>query len=331
MPFNMISLYLQQSTVTHLRQKFQGMDATGSQDPPPTPFTLQQSTLRAQNPYPWQSHPLHSGSFSYYSPSPMPAPSLLQSTPKPSQCSKKRNSDKENLNDSRAPKRHTLKSALNITQKLALFYGFLDTDLGWTYGELLHHTFLDFTGLPDAPKMNLGIKMASRKQMAATMQHFFNGHRTYTPLGIVSNWLRHPYGCHQRDSPDMYSMTVSYLDIKPIRPMLTSFAAQTVSKWLISEAENAIKPVNGLCVSFLADGDQNTELAWMDIGAATIERAQETVQAIQPLTWALIIKIATHPPQIENGVRVIRQKRPADIVSPQPSFELILSNLSFYI
>ena len=47
----------------------------------------------------------------------------------------------------------------------------------------------------------------------------------------------------------MYSLLVSYTDIKPVRPALTSFAAQIIATRLGAEAEEAIKPENGLCVA----------------------------------------------------------------------------------
>ena len=58
--------------------------------------------------------------------------------------------------------------------------------------------------------------------MAAIMQHFFNGtgHGGFLAGSIVENWLKHPYGRLHRDSELMYSTTVPYSTIKPIRPAI---------------------------------------------------------------------------------------------------------------
>lgn len=88
-------------------------------------------------------------------------------------------------------------------QKLQLFYGFLKHELDWTYGELLYHTSIPFSGELDTNTPNetqKSIPDASREQMAATMRHFFAGNGKYTPSIIIQNWYKHAYGRIERDS-----------------------------------------------------------------------------------------------------------------------------------
>ena len=189
---------------------------------------------------------------------------------------------------------------LSTYEKLQYFYGFLREELRLTYGELLFHTSQDFSGkevisseildLPGKPR-------ASREQMAATMQHFFNGtgHGGFLVTSIVENWLKHPYGRLHQDSELMYSTTVPYLTIKPIRPALTLFAAQLVESKLVKEAEAAISSSSGLHVSISAKNSVR-KVEWTDIGTTTMEETQKILKVHQPLTWSLILRLASRPP-----------------------------------
>lgn len=113
----------------------------------------------------------------------------------------------------------------------------------------------------------------------------------------------------------MYSLLISYTEIKPVRPALTSFAAQIIATRLEAEAEEAIKPENGLCVALSHKKHAAKKISWTDIGAATVERARKIIQALQPLTWALLMKVAARPGRKVNGVRAVRKNRPPEIVS----------------
>ena len=238
--------------------------------------------------------------------------------------SRKRPSGKENSLKKKKKKKNTI-ADLSTYDKLQYFYGFLREELRWTYGELLFHTSHDFSGKEDTSLEVIdlpGKPRASREQMAAIMQHFFNGtgHGGFLAGSIVENWLKHPYGRLHRDSELMYSTTVPYSTIKPIRPALTSFAAQLIESKLVKEAEAAIMTSSGLHVSISAKKSAVRNIEWTDIGAITMEKTQEIFKAHQPLTWSLILKLASRPPRKDSqGVLAIRQKRPPEFVSNEKS------------
>jgi hypothetical protein len=150
---------------------------------------------------------------------------------------------------------------------------------------------------------------------------------TYGPADILNNWMQHPYGADKRHSDFMYSTSVPYLEIKPIRPALTAFAAQMVKAKMIHEAESAIKLFSGLHVP-VTHKQQTTssglKLEWPDIGAATFDKVQGIIRDKQPLTWSLIMEIASRPPRVRNDIKIISQKRPPQIISTH-----IISTLNF--
>ncbi|KAF8804624.1 hypothetical protein BYT27DRAFT_7259102 [Phlegmacium glaucopus] len=114
--------------------------------------------------------------------------------------------------------------------------------------KLLFHTSLDFTGyrenvgtaFPRAGESSNSTQQASCEQMAAVMQHFFNGDGKYPPAAIISNWMKHPYGRLHRESTEMFSTKPPYTNIKPVRAALTSFAVQIVQDKLVKEAEDPL-------------------------------------------------------------------------------------------
>lgn len=79
----------------------------------------------------------------------------------------------------------------------------LETELMWTYGELLYHTMTSRTTKEQgtAPATSSG---NSRKH-AAVIQHFLNGRGAYAPSDVVKLWLEHPYGSKYHKSPDLFS------------------------------------------------------------------------------------------------------------------------------
>ncbi|KAF8958799.1 hypothetical protein BDZ97DRAFT_1940816 [Flammula alnicola] len=199
----------------------------------------------------------------------------------------------------------------------------------WSYGELLFHTSQDFSGYNTTsnqplPSNSTTIRRATREQMAAVMQHFFNGDGEYTPATILLNWIKHPYGRLQCNSPLMFSTSVPYTSIKPVRPALTSFVAQIVQDKLVSEAEDAIKVSSGLHLSLSDHKTAAKKLEWTDIGSATVEHAQQIIQNHQQLTWNLFMKLAARPPRSQTGVKVVRIKRP-----PELAVTNVISTLNF--
>ena len=92
----------------------------------------------------------------------------------------------------------------------------------------------------------------------------------------------------------MYSTVISYHKIKPVRAMLTSFAAQAIEKKLNKEAEIAVQPSNGLFVSTRRENGDTT--TWVDVGAVTVSTVAQILQEHQPLTWHFLSKIACRDP-----------------------------------
>ena len=139
-------------------------------------------------------------------------------------------------------------------EKLDCFFAFLQEKLKWTYGELLYHSS---KGKSPGAQKKLGVDGRTLvtsnpkevKRNSSIIQHFMHGRGTYGPADILNNWMQHPYGADERHSDFMYSTSVPYVEIKPVRPALTSFAAQTVKTKMIHEAENAIKLSSGLHVA----------------------------------------------------------------------------------
>jgi hypothetical protein len=162
-------------------------------------------------------------------------------------------------------------------EKLNRFFAFLQEKLKWTFGELLYHTskgkspgVIRQCGLDGTTLLTSNPKEVKRN--SSIIQHFMHGRGMYGPADILNNWMQHPYGADERHSHLMYSTSIPYLEIKPVRPALTAFAAQTVKAKLIHEAESAIKLSSGLHVAVaLKQQKQSSEmkLEWPDIGAAT--------------------------------------------------------------
>ena len=202
------------------------------------------------------------------------------------------------------------------SHKLSRFFAFLQDDLEWTYGELLYYTTMGKA--PGAIRDEIGKSTNTKvvQRNAAIIQHFMNGSGKYGPSQILDNWLKHPYGAHERESQLMYSTSEPYTNIKPVRPALTSFAAQLVEKKLVKEAESAIKPSSGLHISFPKKGKvaPGNLIKWPDVGSTTVENTRKIIQEHQPLTWSLIMKISSRPPRTRNNAKIIRQRRPPENV-----------------
>ena len=100
---------------------------------------------------------------------------------------------------------------------------------------------------PDADK-----SLRGNMRRCQYAEKFLSGETTYTPSMIIHAWFHSPYGAVSPGSEDeklMYTTTTEYIDIKPLRPALSSFAAQVVREKLLKEATNVTKPVNGLHTS----------------------------------------------------------------------------------
>ncbi|KAM6489591.1 hypothetical protein JOM56_014913, partial [Amanita muscaria] len=171
-------------------------------------------------------------------------------------------------------------------QKLEDVFKAID-DANWVLGEFLYHVFR----LKDED----GSKRHRSRQHAKLASSFLQGMTRYTPAMIVDAWFRDPDGCIPSSSTDehlMYSTKTPYTEIQSIRPALTSFAVQIVEKRLISEAQHAVKPSNGLRATMKRRAATAHKVEWADIGSATVPQVAELLQRHQPLTWHLLMSIA---------------------------------------
>jgi hypothetical protein len=89
----------------------------------------------------------------------------------------------------------------------------------------------------------------------------------------------------------MYSTSVPYTEIKPIRPCLISFAVQIVEQRLVQEAVNAIKTSCSLH-AVTSHKSILKKAEWVDVRATTIPKVHGVLKNIQPLTWYYLTKIA---------------------------------------
>jgi hypothetical protein len=112
----------------------------------------------------------------------------------------------------------------------------------------------------------------------------------------------------------MYSTTVPYTEIKPVRPCLTSFTVQIVERRLVQEAINAVKPSSGLhAVASRKSALKKAE--WVDVGATTAPEVSGVLRNLQPLTWYYLTQIATRKPRVRGGIVQVRKRRPVEVVS----------------
>ncbi|KAF8163034.1 hypothetical protein B0H34DRAFT_672131 [Crassisporium funariophilum] len=103
-----------------------------------------------------------------------------------------------------------------------------------------------------------------RESITATLQHFFNGNVKYPPSKILDCWYRHPYGCLEQTSPEMYTTNTPYTELKPICPALTSSAVQIVLKKLVAEAESAVSTSSGLHLLLSNKRHNKKKIKWRD-------------------------------------------------------------------
>ena len=94
---------------------------------------------------------------------------------------------------------------------------------------------------------------------------------------------------------DFADAIVPYKDIGPVRAALSSFAAQTIAKKLLEEAEKAIQTDSGLHVTLSTKKQAVKQIEWTDLGASTLQQTQRVIQKCQPLTWNLFTTLAARP------------------------------------
>ncbi|KAJ7937700.1 hypothetical protein B0H13DRAFT_2412744 [Mycena leptocephala] len=132
-------------------------------------------------------------------------------------------------------------------------------------------------------------KLVNRSQTHGQMvSAFLAGRGKRTVANIVNEWMKDPLGRIPRYSSAeslMFSTTIPFTEIGPVRAALTTFSTQTIGKKVGEEAENAVKLTSGLHV------------------ASVIEREQ-------PVTVYMFDKIGMRKPRKRNGVVLERKIRP---------------------
>lgn len=110
-------------------------------------------------------------------------------------------------------------------------------EVNWTFAEMLGYAFLH-PGTIHRGHRHCGI-----------ISRFLRGESKVTPGEILQLWDNHPDGREERDSVLLYSTDIHFSQIKPIRPALTSYAAQKCLGQVHREGAAAVKPSAGLHAS----------------------------------------------------------------------------------
>ncbi|KAG6863709.1 hypothetical protein C0991_003757 [Blastosporella zonata] len=102
---------------------------------------------------------------------------------------------------------------------------------------------------------------------------------------------------------------------------------QHIHRKLEKEAENAVSVSSGLNVpisSAEAKKSKEKQLEWPDIGDSTMDCVRGIIKQHQPLTWQLVASIAARRPRKQDGVVVVRTRRPIEGVATN-----VISTLNF--
>ncbi|KAJ7711541.1 hypothetical protein B0H14DRAFT_2645722, partial [Mycena olivaceomarginata] len=124
-------------------------------------------------------------------------------------------------------------------------------------------------------------KLVNRSQTHGQMvSAFLAGRGKRTVANIVNEWMKDPLGRIPRYSSAeslMFSTTILFTEIGPVRAALTTFSTQTIGKKVGEEAENAVKLTSRLHVSVGVRGPE-TKLHWSDVGANTIPQVESVIE-----------------------------------------------------
>ncbi|KAJ7688815.1 hypothetical protein B0H17DRAFT_1331988 [Mycena rosella] len=183
---------------------------------------------------------------------------------------------------------------------------------GWTLGRFMYNLFRTKDTKGDTIH-----RSPSHSQMVSI---FLAGRGRKTVANIITQWMAHPDGRIPADSLNadlMYSTTVPYTEIKPVRAALTAFSTQIIGKKVGDEAESAVQLSSGLHVS-IGSKHPETKLRREDFGEKTIPRVQSVIEREQPVTLYLFNKIAMRKPRKREGVVIQRKMRPAETASDHP-------------
>ncbi|KAK6972305.1 hypothetical protein R3P38DRAFT_2812341 [Favolaschia claudopus] len=256
-------------------------------DSPQTPLRPFDYSAPQKRPFPSSLHDenLPPGS----SPSPFP------SAERPSK--RHRNTSNTPVSVSGSSKRQ---SPRTNTQKLEVVLQSIQKQ-GWTLGGFLYNLF--------RAKDDQGNEIHRTQTHSQMVSIFLAGRANETVADIISEWMIHPDGRIPSSSPNddlMFSTTVPYTEIRPVRAALTSFAVQTIRKKVFVEAEEAVKLKNGLHVS-IGKTHPELRLSRDDIGEATMARVEAVIEAHQQVTQHLFEAIAMRKPRKRAGILLPRE------------------------
>jgi hypothetical protein len=192
-------------------------------------------------------------------------------------------------------------SELPVQDKLDKVFDFFKS-LGWNTNEFLHHFFT-----------RKDRKIPRSRRHGIIIENFLSGSGGCSVAELLENWWTTADGCGY-DCGNMYSVTLPYTQIGPVRAALSSFAAQIIEAELLQEAQVAVQDTSGLHAPVNSDADDDS-VEWADIGATLIPTVKITLKTHQPLMFHYMLKIAEPKPQKRKGVITIRTYRPPDLVS----------------
>ena len=137
----------------------------------------------------------------------------------------------------------TFSHKLSIDKKLNIMFAAITKDAHWTLSEFLYFAF--------QVKGTKGKKISRSSRHATMVSQFLRGQTRYKVADILAAWTQSPDGRPQssEDGENMYSLSTLFLDIKPARPAITSFAVQLIEKKLTQERNIAVRPSSGLHAS----------------------------------------------------------------------------------
>ncbi|KAF7437557.1 hypothetical protein PC9H_004399 [Pleurotus ostreatus] len=204
------------------------------------------------------------------------------------------------------------------TQQKLETYLVLLIDHEWTIGDLLYHLFNFEAG----SKKSGPLRSERHAQMVSK---FLRGECDFGVGVILDLWLRSPSAIPAEgveEEGKLYLTTAEYHKLKSAWPAITTLAAHLVYKQFDKELRQVVKKKSGLH-TFSTNG---SPVPLDNYGSKTFLSAVNTFKKVQPLTWDIILRLATPTPRRKAGQEVIvrRIERPPELVAAE-----LLSSLAF--
>ncbi|KAJ6629792.1 hypothetical protein B0H10DRAFT_2160400 [Mycena sp. CBHHK59/15] len=197
-------------------------------------------------------------------------------------------------------------------QKIELILDTIQTE-NWTLSHFLYQLF--------RVKDSQGNEINRSSTHSQTVSIFLAGCSNETVADIIAEWMVHPDGripANSINSDLLYSTTVPYTRIRPVRAALTSFATQIVGKKVAVEAESAVKLNGGLHIS-IGKKHPETKLRREDFGEGTISRVQGVIEEKQPVTLYLFNCIAMRKARnllpLMPGILYLGSSAPVELIN----------------